>query len=163
MGSKKPIYVFGQSLKKNNKRKIVTAGRIIAVFLIFGLIANTSLASYVPFIAYNKNARVKTSQTLKSPESKQVMPEMTRPEEKYIEVPSTQDVPREGGNQTVNIEPRELVGKRGSHVEEYLNQDGSITRNVYTSQKYYQKDSQWVEIDNTLVEDTDVADSGVIG
>ncbi len=58
-------------------------------------------------------------------------------------------VPVEGGDGT----PRELVNRRSSDTQEFVNPDGTRTRRVFQGRKFFSRNGFWFPIDSTLVEE----------
>ncbi len=64
-----------------------------------------------------------------------------------------------GIEKTPAIQPHELTDRRTSHTSSHINKDGSITEKKFFESQYYQKDGEWVDIDSSLVEDTNAGDA----
>ncbi|HEU4967198.1 MAG TPA: PA14 domain-containing protein, partial [Candidatus Saccharimonadales bacterium] len=56
--------------------------------------------------------------------------------------------------------PHELVNARTATSSTFLNKDGTVTKTDYLAPHFYQNNSSWQTIDNTLVADNNAADSG---
>ena len=65
--------------------------------------------------------------------------------------------------QAESSESYELVDKRDAKTQVFRNSDGSMTERQYFGSKFYNKDGSWQEIDTTLAEDKNAADSGFFG
>ncbi len=59
-----------------------------------------------------------------------------------------------------NYQPHELTGMRTATSSVFQNKDGSFTRTNFFSPHFYQNNGKWDQIDTSLVEDTNAADSG---
>ena len=57
----------------------------------------------------------------------------------------------------------ELVDRRGEFTSSKRNKDGTVTVTQSAERLHYKKDQSWQKIDNTLIEDTNAADSNVAG
>src|SRR5690242_14406937 len=58
-----------------------------------------------------------------------------------------------------SITPHELIDKRTESSTTYLNADGTFTQTNYFSPHFYKTSSGWQDVDTTLVEDKNAADS----